>query len=461
MLFRQAFILAKFSKSELPSILLTLNLIILQICLILLISKEQVLNLVPRAWEKIYRLIDRYYYFIIAFLIVFLIMINPYVGYGRLVIYLITGLFWSIVLLKCLHLGHSLIKRGASLIFFSSQEEVVRERFPYAKTWFGISIIVSFLFFSFIGIIIGAKIWGWPIAFKDVLRWLNQPILGIGKGTSSPLTSITILTILLFIIAGFFVAFCFNRFVLEKIFDLMLVDAGAQNAITNLTRYVLVAAAILLAFQSVGYGGLITYMYVLVLGIGYLIQNPLHDLIAYFIILLQRPIKVGDYIQLEDNVMGVVRKITPKSVTLRRKNSTTIVVPNAQIINKPVINWNYTRNFIAFNDILLNVGYKEDPAKVKDLLLSAVDSHLKILKNPKPVIRLEDFTQDGFQFLVRGFLSSSYTMEQWEIASDVRLSIIKILRENGIDVAMPVRIIVNKDDGSGDTQRDYSKKMMQ
>lgn len=461
MLFREAFMLAQFVKSELPAILLTINLVVFQISLILLITKDQVLNLVPIYWERLYQFINTYYYFLIFFFMGIIILSNPYVGYGRLVIYLSWGLLFSLILLIALHALHSLIKRGASLIFFSSQDEIVRERFAYAKTWFGLIIIVSFLILGFIAIIVGAKIWGWPIGIDEVVKWLNLPIFGIGKGTSSPLTSITILTILLFVFAGFFISFAFNRFVIGKIFDLMLVDAGVQNAITNLTRYLLVIAAILLGFQSVGYGGLITYLYVLILGIGYLVQNPLHDLIAYFIILLQRPIKVGDYIQVSEDVMGVVRNITPKSVTLRKKNSTTIVVPNTQIINNSIVNWNYARNFIAFNDIVLFISLKEDPSKVKDLLFSAVDAHPKILKNPKPIIRLDELRPDGFEFMVRGYLSSIFTLDQWDIASEVRLSIVKVLRENNIEMAVPVRILVNSPKFNGDDQKDRNPKMIQ
>lgn len=464
LLFRRAFMLSQFGKSELPAILLTINLIVLQVSLILLITKDQVLNLVPTYWERLYQFINNYYYFIIVFIMGVIILSNPYIGYGRLVVYLAWGCLFTFILILTLHWVHSLIKRGASLIFFSSSDEIVRERFAYAKTWFGVIIIVSFLMLCGVGVIIGAKIWGWPIGFNDVVKWLNVPIFGIGKGTSNPLTIITILTILLFVLAGFFISFAFNRFVIEKIFDLMLVDAGVQNAITNLTRYLLVIAAILLGFQSVGYGGLITYLYVLILGIGYLVQNPIHDLIAYFIILLQRPIKVGDYIQVSNDVVGVVRNITPKSVTLRKKNSTTIVVPNNQIINNSIINWNYARNFIAFDDIILIIGIKEDPSRVKDMLFSAVDSHPKILKNPKPVIRLDEFRPDGYEFMVRGFLSSAFTLDQWDIASEVRLMIVKILRENNVEMAMPLRIMVNSPRHHGhleDHTKDRGPKMVQ
>jgi len=446
MFLREAVLLVKLPKSELPSILMAINSLIFQFALVFLISKDMVLSIIPGRWEWIYKSVNRYYYILLACFGIIIVLTNPYVGYGRLVSYLLQGLLYSLILLRLLLWGHTLVKKGASHIFFIGQEEVVRERFAYAKTCFGIAIIISFLFFGALGLIIGAKIWGWPIVFKDIIRWLNVPLLGIGKGTSSPLTLITIGTILIFVIFGFAFAYGFNKFVLEKIFDLMLVEAGVQHAVTSLVRYVLVAAAIVLALQSVGYGGLVTYLYVLILGIGYIVRDPLYDLIAYFIILLQRPIKIGDYIQIDEETMGVVRKITPKSVMLRNKNSTTIVVPNSLVVTKSVVNWNYSRNFIAFDDIILTIIYSADPIKVKELLFSVVDAHPNILKNPKPVIRLIDFKDHGFEFMVRGFISSNLTMEKWEIASDVRLNIVKILRQHNIELAVPMRITISESD---------------
>lgn len=84
------------------------------------------------------------------------------------------------------------------------------------------------------------------------------------------------------------------------------------------------------------------------------------------------------------------------------------------------------RNYIAFDDIFIIIPYKEDPQKVKDLLTQSVATHPNILRNPKPVIRLEDFNEFGYLFLVRGFISSAFTQDMWDIASDVRLVIAKI-----------------------------------
>jgi small-conductance mechanosensitive channel len=131
-------------------------------------------------------------------------------------------------------------------------------------------------------------------------------------------------------------------------------------------------------------------------------------------------------------------------VVIRRKNSTTVIVPNSTIIKKPLANWNYARGFIAFDDIMVTVTYQADPSVVKGMLEKIVESSPFVLKSPKPIVRLDNLSELGFVFMVRGFLSSNYTLDQWDIASDIRLEIVKVLRAANVQLAVPVRVVVSK-----------------
>jgi small-conductance mechanosensitive channel len=375
-------------------------------------------------------------------------MSNPYIGFGRLVWYLISGAIYTFILIRVLFFVYGYMRRFSSRLFFSTdEEEVAHERFAYAKTWYGFFIIVSLLAFLAIAIVIGLRIWGWPVGFDDIWDWLNQELFSIagwheGKSISNSITIISLMWVIIFALSGFFIAHAMNRYVLKRIFELLLVDVGVQNTIVSITEYLIIIIAIFFGFYKAGLGSLVVYILGgLILSIGWIIKEPMSDFIAYFILLVQRPIKIGDYVRMDDDIKGVVRKITPRAVVIRKNNSHMIVVPNASVINRPVYNWNYVRNFIAFDDIKVPIAFKEDPLKVKELLVTVINANPNILKNPKPVIRLEEFRDYGYIFLVRGFLSSDLTLEQWEIASDVRLAIIKILRENNIEVASSLEII--------------------
>lgn len=439
--FRQAFMLSPvYLRSELSNILLAVNFIILQISLIFLITKEQIMGIIPDYsdfWRWIHAHVDHYYYLILFFVVAIIIMSNPYVGFGRLVLYLLSGSIYMAILIKLLSLLHDFVKKATSLVFFSQEDAIVRERFSYAKTYFGLVIIGSFVVLGFIGFIGAAKIWGLDVTLTDLRQWLQVPL--ILEGTMHPITIMSLLKIIAFVIGGLAIAYSAKQYVLARVFDLLLVESGVQHTVTSITQYIVIIIAVFFAFNSVGLGSLIGNVFIaLALSIGLYLKDPISDFISYFVILVQRPIKIGDYIKIDEETMGVVRKITPRSVILRRKNSTTIIVPNSYIVSKSIENWNYVRNFIAINDIMLFVYFKEDAHKVKAILQAATEEHPNVLKNPRSIIRLTNFSECGYEFMVRCFISSAYTLEMWDIGSDIRLLISKAFRENGIEFAIPM-----------------------
>ncbi len=449
--FREAFILGNYPKSELPNILKALNIIILQISIIFLLTEELVLSVIPRTndiWIWIRDKVDHYYYPILLVLIAIIVMMNPYVGFGRLVLFILSRVIYTLLLIGVLFWLHGLVKQWSSALFFQTDPDGVKERFPVAKTWYGVSIIAILFSFIFIGAIIVAKIWQWPEQLNnikeihDIIEWLQTPVLL--QETLNPISVYTILQFMLFVLSGFLIATAIRRFVLSRIFDVLLVDSGVQNTVSSLMRYIIYLVAIMLGFNAVGLGTQINYMLTaLLVGIGLIIKDPAADFFAYFIILVQRPIKIGDYIRIDDEATGVVRKITPRSIVLRRKNSTMIIVPNSYAVNHTIVNWNYIRGFIAFNDIHVTVAYQEDPGRVKELFERILDSSPYVLKNPKPVVRLDNFGLNGYEYMLRGFISSNYTLDQWNISSDIRIQVVKVFREQNIELALPIRVMVN------------------
>jgi small-conductance mechanosensitive channel len=449
--FREAFLLTDYYKSEVPVILLAVNFIIFQISLILLLTKEQILNLIVpksdfRRWLRTQ--VDRFYYLILLAVIVVIVLSNPYVGYGRLMLHMLFGLLYSALLVMGLVWIYSIIKQVGSSIFFTTKEDVVRERFSNAKTWFGMLILVLFFVLGGLGMVIIAKVWGWHIAYEDITRWVNIPLIG-EEGAKDAISLRSLAQIVLFIFAGFVLSYGLSKFVLSKIFDLLLVENGVQHTVISITQYIVVITMIFIGFKNVGLGGLVGWVLgAMALSVGWVLKEPIGDFAAYFIILVQRPVKIGDYISISEpvNVDGVVRKITARAVVLRNKNSTMIIIPNIHIITKSVTNWNYAYNFVAFNDIEITVDFDENPQMVKELLSKAIEMHPNVLRNPKPVVRLLRFAEYGYVFMLRGFVSSAFTLDIWDIESDVRLNAIKMLREHNVKIAFPFYVFKNPQD---------------
>ncbi len=226
-LFREAFILGNYHKSELPTLLLAINFIIFQIAAILLLAKDQILSLISTRSEFgkwLYELVDTYYYFIQLFFIAIIVMSNPYVGYGRLVLFILKRLFYTALLFQLILWIQEWFKRVSSKLFFyfDTDEEVARDRFAYAKTWYGLLVVFLFAAFTFMGLLIAARIWHWPEMllkvqnWSDVQAWIKTPFLL--QHTQSPISLYTLFQIIGFFIVGSMVAFAINRFVLRSNF---------------------------------------------------------------------------------------------------------------------------------------------------------------------------------------------------------------------------------------------------
>lgn len=446
--FRKMFMLVMiYQQSEFPTILLRLYHVVIFVSIVFSIEKEELLNLMPRHYgltEKISEFINNYYYLISVCLIGLLIMSDPYLGgYGSLVWYILwNGLVTSLIVMA-MYVSHNFIKRYSSILFFIEDSELgnTKERFDHAKTWYAVFVVSLFLMFVGGTGLICAYVWGYKIAGDQFIAFLNYPVFGIeqANGKNKYLLVKGLLRLIFSGVMGIVFAYLFRKYVLQKIFDIQYVDPGVQDTVVTISRYLIIISMILVGFAREGLGFVV--MYIIGIGLltfGWSFKDLFTDVVAYFFILVQRPIKLGDYIKIDSNTMGIVRKIGPRAVVLRRKNSVTIVVPNSIVLKNALYNWNYTRSYLAFDDIVFTVPFGTDIHKVRTLLLQVIEEDPDTLRVPEPVIRVDDFNDKGYEFMVRAFLSAGNTLKQWKIASNVRFAIVKRLSENGIEIAEPI-----------------------
>ncbi|MGB8467664.1 MAG: mechanosensitive ion channel domain-containing protein [Candidatus Babeliales bacterium] len=451
LLFREAYAYATIHKSELPNILMAIYSIILRALVIFSIGKEEILALVSRRgfiWHWVEYIIENYYYLLLMAVIMLMILSDPYIGgYGNLISYLVWGIVCSLIVARALYELHVYLKKYSEKIFFIVEDdELKRERFGYARTWYGIAVIFFFILFASLGVIIAVKIWGLPIAADDFWAAFDFHLFSthVEKGETVWFTPRKFLLLLSFIGFGLVSSVLFNKFVLQRIFQVLPVELGIQNTILSIARYLIVMISIYVGFQWAGLGTLLLGIGIVIGSISYISKEPVGDFISYFIILVQRPIQIGDYIALTEEIQGVVRKITPRSIILRRKDSFSIIVPNSMVLSHAVSNWHYARNFIAFDDITFVIPYAADPMFVKKIVQRVLEENIDVLKSPKYIVRLEDLGEYGFVFLVRGFISNINILRRWDIASDIRFAITKALREENIKIAVPTRVIVKE-----------------
>jgi len=177
-----------------------------------------------------------------------IILSNSYVGFSRLILFVLCGIVYTVILIRLLIFAYDIVRGWFSRVFFTSNEDVVRERFVYARSWYGLCVIAAFLVLAIIGAFVIARSCGWFISLKEIYEWLESPLIYLGQDVK-PVTVSSIVRIILFCLDGYVFTILVNCFLLRRVFNLLLIDTDVQNTVVNFTRYLIVIAAIMLGFQ--------------------------------------------------------------------------------------------------------------------------------------------------------------------------------------------------------------------
>ncbi|MCK4650622.1 mechanosensitive ion channel [Candidatus Babeliales bacterium] len=438
---RQAFLYFGDIESEFPNVILAAYSLILVILILFFFSKEDVLTLLPSKgklfiWLK--EKIDKYYYPVFIFFMGLLILSNPYIGYSNLAWYLAFAVPSSVFLIYGIFFIHFYLRKYSVTFFLKEEDEEIKDKFDHAKTYYGFFIVISFLVLLFFTFILITRIWRFDYNIASTWKALSEdwvlpiePKLGI----------VQFLILITFIASGFLISSLIHKFVLNKLFDILRTEPGTQNTIFRISHYLIIGLTLILGFVTIrleyfifSIGGL------LVLGVGFGLKDLITDFIAGFFVLIERSIEIGNFIQLDENTMGTVHKISARATTIRTARNFSLIIPNKDIISKPIINWSQGRRAVGLELIVL-VSYESDPEFVKTVLTQTIHNHPAILKIPAINLRLEDFEDNGMKFFVRAFVSARRVLDQWEIASDLRFSVIKEFSKNNIIIPFPQHVI--------------------
>jgi len=443
--------------TELPNILLQVYHIVIFISIIFSLDKDEIIQSLPKKSilsKRFVDILERYYYLFLLGLFSLFIMSDPYLGgYGSLMWHIFWNLFITVITCIVSFLFYTVIKQYSIIIFFEEEDGTVTgfsERFEHAKSWYAIFVVTSVMFLAFIGIVICSHVWGYGITLTTLKKvalfelFKLESVNAAGKIIPESFKLYNFLYIVFMFFLGVFIAYLVKRLILKRLFDIQYVDIGIQNTIIIISRYVIIVSILMLACIQSKLGSLVTYLsYVALVVFGWSFKDLFTDFVAYFFILVQRPVKLGDYIKIDRDVMGVVRKVGPRAVILRSRNSVNLVVPNSTILKSALYNWNYTRSYIGIDDILFCVPFGTDINLVRKICFEVLDEDPDILKVPQPLVRLHDFDDKGYLFMLRGFLASGNTLRQWDIASNLRFNLVAKLSKSGIQIAGPsIKIFV-------------------
>ncbi|MGZ6078028.1 MAG: mechanosensitive ion channel family protein [Myxococcaceae bacterium] len=211
---------------------------------------------------------------------------------------------------------------------------------------------------------------------------------------------------------------------------------GVPAAISRTASYAVVAVGTVLAFLASGMD--LTKFTVIVgtlgVGIGFGLQNVVNNFVSGLILLYERPVQVGDVIQV-GTVTGTVRRIGIRSSTVATPQGAEVVVPNANLISNELINWTLSdRRRRAEIDV--GVAYGTDPERVRTLLLQVAGGHAEVMKHPEPAALFTGFGDSALNFQLLVFTAA----DVWgRVASDLRTEICRVLEAEGISIPFPQR----------------------
>lgn len=242
--------------------------------------------------------------------------------------------------------------------------------------------------------------------------------------------------VLVFLIARLIV-WLLTQIFLFNIYRQKKVDVGAQFAINQLLNYVIYVVAAIMAIENLGinmtliWGGAAA----LLVGVGLGLQSTFNDFASGIVLLFERSVKVGDVLEVENQV-GTVKKIGLRSSLVETRGNITVVMPNSKLVNNKVINWTHFDDKVRF-EISIGVAYGSDMDLVKKLLLESVEDNPYIVQFPAPFVRFLDFNESSLNLKLY-FFSRNYIVIE-DVKSDIRFVIDKKFRENNISIPFPQR----------------------
>jgi small-conductance mechanosensitive channel len=273
------------------------------------------------------------------------------------------------------------------------------------------------------------------IFFNRFIEIINSPLLTIGKTTITPWLIIYVILLFILLIV---LSKKIKNWLINSILVKSNLDSGTINSIATITRYIIILAGLFAILQSMGIDlSTITLLAgALGVGIGFGLQNITNNFVSGIIILFERPIKVGDRIQVED-IIGDVVKISLRATTVVTNENISVIVPNSEFISTRVINWSHNDRNVRFN-VPVGVSYKEDPQKIKEVLLSVASDNRFVLKNPEPDVIFVEFGDSSLNFVLR-IWTSEMIQKPKILISEIYFEIFKRFRENKIEIPFPQR----------------------
>lgn len=267
----------------------------------------------------------------------------------------------------------------------------------------------------------------------QIISFLNQPTLNIyGKNfTIGDWLIVPTVLIVGWLLINWLVRFTSSR-LLAKNIDI--------NIVHLIRRLVYVVAIIILVITTLDLINIPLTAFAFIsgavaIGVGFGAQNIINNFISGWILMWERPIGIGDFLEIDD-VKGTVESINTRSTRIRRFDGVHMLIPNSKLLENTVVNWNLIDKLIRTN-VRVGVAYGSPVRLVSDLMLQAVKEQNELLADPSPVVIFDDFGDSALVFDAFFWVEAKADRDLRIIRSNIRFRIYALFEENNIVISFP------------------------
>lgn len=250
------------------------------------------------------------------------------------------------------------------------------------------------------------------------------------------------------IIFGMYVLSKYAQWVLQRqVLQAFQIDRHTRFVFLRFFHFTIITFGVLISLRTIGvsFTSLAIIFGGLSIGIGFGLQNIVSNLISGLILIFERPIKIGDLVEIMDvNIFGRVSSINLRSTVIMALDEKEVIVPNSQLITEPVHNLTHYNNQFRVR-IAVSVSFNSDVELVKNALIEVAHAHPQVIKEPAPemdnvtapFVRFTDFGESSLDFELLAWIPDSF--ERFDVASDLHFMIWEKFKECNITIPFPQR----------------------
>ena len=269
-----------------------------------------------------------------------------------------------------------------------------------------------------------------------VFQAAQKPFFALGNVELSAWLIFKALIILWVFIVG---SNLLDGFLRKNVYGRIHLDESVQYTFSVTIKYLMLVIGVLIGLSALGVrlATLTVFAGTLGIGIGFGLQDIAKNFISGLVMLVERPVKVGDYIEVK-GLPGKVKAIKARSTIVNTFDNISVIVPNSEFMNQQVVNWSYSDKITRLK-LSVGVAYGTDPELVKAALLEAGKSHPDVMRRPEPYVWFTEFGESSLNFEL--YVWTEDPNNRFAIKSQINFEINRLFKEKAIKIPFPQRDI--------------------